>query len=68
MYKEIQKGAVASHIYEEMRKYLDIYEEAIYYDFATTPFWIFFYMKKILFSSFTTVPFYRIKSQEIMKI
>jgi hypothetical protein len=38
MYKEIQKGAVASHIYEEMRKYLDIYEEAIYYDFATTPF------------------------------
>ncbi len=31
-------------IYEEMRKYFPIYEEAIshiQYDFATAPFWIF---------------------------
>ncbi len=38
-------------IYEEMRKYIVIYEEAlIIYDFATAPFWISLYMRKILFS------------------
>jgi hypothetical protein len=38
-------------IYEEMRKYLVIYGEAVVINyFATAPFWIFFYMKKILFS------------------
>ncbi len=34
-------------IYEEMRKYFPIYEEA---DFATAPLWISLYMRKILFS------------------
>jgi hypothetical protein len=47
IYKEIQNGAVAKLsfmrkgflIYEEMSKYLIIYEEAIsVYDFATAPF------------------------------
>ncbi len=46
IYKEIQNGAVAKSymrkgflIYEEMSKYLTIYEEAVsHYDFATTPF------------------------------
>ncbi len=33
-------------IYEEMRKYLVIYEEAV----ATAPFWISLYMRKTLFS------------------
>jgi hypothetical protein len=28
-------------IYEEMRKYLVIYNEAVSHDFATAPFWIF---------------------------
>jgi hypothetical protein len=40
-------------IHEEMRKYLTIYEEAIghiLYDFATAPFWISLYMRKILLS------------------
>jgi hypothetical protein len=38
-------------IYEEMRKYLTIYEEAVsHIDFATDPFWISLYMRKILFS------------------
>ncbi len=55
VYKEIQKGAVAKSymrkglIYEEMRKYLVIYEESvshIQYDFATAPF---LYMRKIYF-------------------
>jgi hypothetical protein len=58
LYKEIQMGAVAKSfmrkgflIYEEMRKYLVIYGEAVVINyFATAPFWIFFYMKKILFS------------------
>ncbi len=43
--KEIQSGAVAKSymregflIYEEMRKYFPIYEEAVIYDFATVPF------------------------------
>jgi hypothetical protein len=38
-------------IYEELDKYLVIYEEAVnhIYDFATTPFWISLYMRKILF-------------------
>jgi hypothetical protein len=48
IYKEIRSGAVAKSymsksflIYEEMRKYFPIYEEAIshtVYDFATAPF------------------------------
>ncbi len=48
-YKEIQSGAVTKsymrkgfliYIYEEMRKYFPIYEEAfiVIYDFATAPF------------------------------
>jgi hypothetical protein len=53
--KEIQMGAVAKSymrkgflMYEEMRKYLVIYEEAVViYDFATAPFWISLYMRKI---------------------
>ncbi len=52
-YKEIQMGAVSKSymrkgflIYEEMRKYLVIYEEVV----ATAPFWISLYMRKILFS------------------
>ncbi len=52
MYKEIKMGSVAKSfvrkgflIYEEMRKYLTIYEE----DFATDPFWISFFTRKILF-------------------
>jgi hypothetical protein len=43
-YEEIQMGSVAKSnirkgflIYEEMHKYLTIYEEAVY-DFATDPF------------------------------
>jgi hypothetical protein len=47
IYKEVQSGAVAMSykrkgflIYEEMRKYFPIYEEAALgvYDFANTPF------------------------------
>ena len=47
IYREIQIGAVAksymrkgSLLYEEMRKYFPIYEEAVIviYDFATAPF------------------------------
>jgi hypothetical protein len=46
IYKEIQSGAVAKSymrkgflIYEEMRKYFPIHEEAlVIYDFATAPF------------------------------
>jgi hypothetical protein len=35
-------------IYEAMRKYLTIYEEAVsHIDFATDPFWISLYMRKI---------------------
>jgi hypothetical protein len=62
-------GAVAkSHmrkgflIYEEMRKYLVIYEEAvslIKYDFATAPFWISLYMRKILFSFLSFLSVYK---------
>ncbi len=39
-------------IYEEMRKYFSLYEEAVLviYDFAPDPFWISLYMWKILFS------------------
>ncbi len=36
-------------ICEEMRKYFPIYEEAVSHDFATAPFWISLYMRKILF-------------------
>jgi hypothetical protein len=58
IYKEIQIEADAKSymrkgflIYEEMRKYLVTYEEAfVIHDFATTPFWIFLYMRKISFS------------------
>ncbi len=54
--KEIQMGAVAKSyikkgflMCEEMRKFLVIYEEAVrhIYDFATAPFWISLYMRKI---------------------
>ncbi len=39
-------------IYEEMRKYFPLYEEAVsrIYDFATAPFWISLSVKKIFFS------------------
>ncbi len=42
-------------IYEEMRKYFPIYEDSlrsplVIYDFATAPFWISLYMRKILVS------------------
>jgi hypothetical protein len=57
IYKEIQKGEVAKSylrkgflIYEEMRKYLVKYEEAVSYTvyyFATDPFGISLYMRKI---------------------
>ncbi len=42
----IRKGFL---IYEEMRNYLVIYEEAVrfIYDFATAPFWISLHMRKI---------------------
>ena len=36
-------------IYEQMRKYFPVYEEAVIYDFANAPFWISLYMRKILF-------------------
>ncbi len=57
IYNEIQSGAVAKSymrkgflIYEEMRKYIPIYEEAVSHIWlATAPFWIFLYMRKILF-------------------
>ncbi len=58
--KEIQMGSVAKSfmrkgflIYEEMRKYLTIYEEAVshtVFDFATDPFRISLFMRKIRFS------------------
>jgi len=44
-------------IYEEMRKLLVIYEETVRYDFATAPFWISLYMRKIKFSFFISVLF-----------
>ena len=55
IYKEIQSGAVAKSymrkgflIYEEMRKYFPIYEKPLVtYDFATAPFGISLYMRKI---------------------
>jgi hypothetical protein len=57
IYKEIQSGAVAKSymrkgflIYEEMRKYFPYLRRplVIYpYDFATAPFWISLYMRKI---------------------
>jgi hypothetical protein len=37
-------------IYEEMRKYLVIYKEAVSHDFASAFFWISLYMRKILLS------------------
>jgi hypothetical protein len=55
--KEIQMGAVANSsmkkgflIYEEMRKYLVMRRPLVIYDFATGPFWISLYTRKILFS------------------
>ncbi len=58
IYKDIQSGAVAKSYmrkglliqYEEMRKYFPIYEEAVSHDFATAPFWISLYMRKIWLS------------------
>ena len=58
IYKEIQDGAIAKSymrkgllIYEEMRKYFSIYEEAVViYDYATAPSWISLYMRKIWLS------------------
>ncbi len=60
IYKEIQSWSVAKSylkrgflMYEEMRKYFTIYEERrplVIYDFATAPFWISSYMRKIWFS------------------
>ncbi len=54
-------------IYEEMRKYLTIYEEAvshIRYDFAPDPFCISLYMRKILFS-FLSVSSLRISENKV---
>ncbi len=43
----MRKGVL---LYEEMRQYLSIYEEAlVIYDFATDPNWISLYMRKIWF-------------------
>jgi hypothetical protein len=43
-------------IYEEMRKYLTMYEEAVsHYDLATDPFLISLYMRKILIFFFISV-------------
>ncbi len=63
MYEEIQHGAVGESymrkgflLYEEMRKYLTMYEEAVshaVYDFAAALFRISLYMWKILFSFLT---------------
>ncbi len=62
--KEVQNGAVAKsymrkgfQIYEKMRKYITIYEEAVshIYGFATAPFWISLYIRKIWFSFFISV-------------
>jgi hypothetical protein len=59
IYEELQMGAVAKSymrkgflIFEEMRKYLVIYgrRPLVKNDFATAPFWITLYMRKILFS------------------
>jgi hypothetical protein len=61
IYKEIQMEAVSKSymrkgflIYEEKLNYIVIYEDLrrplVIYDFATAPFWIFLYMRKILFS------------------
>jgi hypothetical protein len=61
IYKEIQSRAVAKSymrkgflIYEEMRKYFPIYEEAVIYDFATAPFLISLYVfeKNLIFFLF----------------
>ncbi len=66
IYKEIQSGAVAQSymrkgllIYEEMRKYFPIYcmsTPLVIYDFATAPFWISLYMRKIWFSFLSVNP------------
>ncbi len=61
IYKEILSEAVAKSkytrkgflIYKEMRKYFPIYcmrRLLVIYDFATAPFWISLYMRKIRFS------------------
>jgi hypothetical protein len=36
-------------IYDEIRRYLVIYEEAVSHDLATAPFWISSIMRKIVF-------------------
>jgi hypothetical protein len=44
-------------LYEEMRKFLFIYEEAVsLYDYATEPLCISLYARKIFFSFFISVP------------
>ncbi len=45
-------------IYEEMRKYLTIYETAVIYDFATDPFWNFLKYEKNLVFFFISVRYY----------
>ncbi len=65
IYKLIQSGAVAKSYmrkgfltYEEMLKNVPIYEEAVShlpYDFATAPFWISLYTRKLWFSFFISV-------------
>jgi len=42
-------------IYEEMRKYLVIYEEAVSHSFPTTPFWISLFMRTKFFLVFISV-------------
>jgi hypothetical protein len=68
MYEE----GLPNTVYEEMRKYLVRYEEAVIviYDFATAPFWISLYMRKILFSFFISAiqPRSKIKLQLHRKI
>ncbi len=39
-------------LYEEMRKYITLYEEAVSHDFATDHFWIPLHIRKIWFSFF----------------
>ncbi len=55
IFKEIQMGSVAKSYmrkdfliyFGEMREYFTIYEEAVSH-FATDPFWIFLYVRKLL--------------------
>ncbi len=65
IYEEIQSGAVVKSymregflIYEEMRKYFPIYmrRSLVIYEFATAPFWISLYMRKICFLFYQCTP------------